>query len=657
MELTGLNDVLKVANFTYTVGKGDAGPLLLSFNVSASDRNDVSVPTTDFHSSVSFTANRSPSVESVLSCEETQLKENGTMQCTVHPKNAFGSLVVASVADFVYEIYEEYPGGLQVGTSWVYRPSLSNFTSQLSNFEISHDGSQLTFTFLASPSVRKVFLRVGHTSLYYTPVVGLDGKNITGSPWIVYTKSPCFDFPNEQGGMKFSDAPGCIADARCYWCSSEGSFTGGKCVHYGDLESELQCDGSRFHYSVEVSGFSVDADLSLWPNRLGQFYLTLPHNHLRVQITLIAERNNKFRIVTRWGQRPEIEMFENDVYRFSADATVHEAPSPPVFLTLEQEDIRCNETLLASGVCNLLYIAVVGDNRPPSNWGASEYSLQVFREPTFSDMNCTEHGGYTFFQNCEWTPLGSAQFMLSNDSTPVARLVHSRRNEIGALYYYQKVINYLGFEVTVRFRIHNKTACYALDGFCAGGDGFAIVLQAQDSSSPPASMSMDPGSTIGFSCFDPLVCVGGLSPAFAVEFDTFYNKDKDDPRVGDPHVWINGTRYSNNEALHVALFAGEGIVNNAHFVSSTLHKGSSVAVPNFADGRIHTAKLEYFNSLLLVFIDDFEMPVLSVSYAFETIRDPSGRAFVGVTASTGDAAQTVDIYSFEYCSTLGCVAA
>jgi hypothetical protein len=46
-------------------------------------------------------------------------------------------------------------------------------------------------------------------------------------------------------------------------------------------------------------------------------------------------------------------------------------------------------------------------------------------------------------------------------------------------------------------------------------------------------------------------CTDGLRKALAVEFDTFYNVERRDPKQGKQHWWINATEYVSYNDNHL----------------------------------------------------------------------------------------------------------
>jgi hypothetical protein len=94
-----------------------------------------------------------------------------------------------------------------------------------------------------------------------------------------------------------------------------------------------------------------------------------------------------------------------------------------------------------------------------------------------------------------------------------------------------------------------------------GGDGFAFVIHGDERG---ALALGNPGEKLGF---------GGIYNGIALEFDTWYNPDTDDPFDDHVTLWTNG----------------EGPLDT--------HKSQRIAGPKvhpIADGLIHAAKIRYY---------------------------------------------------------------
>lgn len=87
-----------------------------------------------------------------------------------------------------------------------------------------------------------------------------------------------------------------------------------------------------------------------------------------------------------------------------------------------------------------------------------------------------------------------------------------------------------GFETKFSFRISDPGLCSSLDGFCGGGDGFAMVIKVGNasltSSVPgthidPSEDEEDVGRNLGYA---------GITNSIALEFDTWFTKEFYDPK-------------------------------------------------------------------------------------------------------------------------------
>lgn len=656
------NDTAKTAVFQYVSGKSDE---FIDLHFQLENSQDI------VGSPVRITVDRRPQAESVLSCEKVQAYENQSISCTVVPRNLVNQVAILDRSEITLQVEDTFPGGVRSGYTYAYVPSLNNHTSTLRQPVVSFDYSILRFDFVAPISFKRSYIHA-----FVNGTAG-PGTEIAGSPWMIDTVGPCFDFINPSTGLiKNPDAPSCIANIMCRWCTLDTSLTRGKCVHVFEAPSDIACASQMFSSSIEMTGQSAAANLQVYPERLSQFHVNLEHSHLWIMVTIISDPRYRFRFLTKWDDRPDYVFLgeASGGYGLSLGTTAVPPQTPPIALQVGPSQYSClavsssNQSLSAAasaqalvtqGFCRQFFLAVVGDDLPlTAPYGPSQYTLQVLKEFDFGNFQCLEYLGD--LSGCQLTLVGGATgpVISAVDNATVVRLVNGTAHQSGALYYSTKVLVYLGFEVRFSFRIHSKSACAAPDGFCAGADGFAILIQAQDVASPPSAMSAGVGGTLGFACSDSLTCTDGISTVLAIEFDTFFNPELQDPRLGDAYFYdqTTGTRYNNFRAPHVSVFATEAVISNSHNRSSIMHKGSSVDVPPFDDGGLHQVKIQFANSLLLVYIDDMERSALQVIYSLESIRDANGRAFIGFTASTGNVSQVVDIYSWRFCSQLGCVA-
>lgn len=228
---------------------------------------------------------------------------------------------------------------------------------------------------------------------------------------------------------------------------------------------------------------------------------------------------------------------------------------------------------------------------------------------------------------------------------------------VGAVWWHRKVHIWDGFETNFEFRITSPTQCGAGDGICDGADGFAFVISNDDRQENVTS----PWSNTGWACdqadgsntgetyklcgYGPdhtnighgfvgcpgdglgygestqvdsadfggvaANCRSGLKKSLAVEFDTFYNVERRDPKQGKQHWWINATEYVSYNDNHLGVFMSTApyYANQPWPLSSSdivtelkadhsddkegAHFGSTPSVPTMADGLTHTVKIRY----------------------------------------------------------------
>mmetsp|Transcript_9004 Transcript_9004/g.30374 ORF Transcript_9004/g.30374 Transcript_9004/m.30374 type:complete len:1423 (-) Transcript_9004:79-4347(-) len=223
----------------------------------------------------------------------------------------------------------------------------------------------------------------------------------------------------------------------------------------------------------------------------------------------------------------------------------------------------------------------------------------------------------------------------------------------GAVWWHRKVHIWDGFETNFEFRITNPTQCGGADTICDGADGFAFVISNDDRQEAVTSFHGNegwactaadntntvsgsvaytlcaattaggggmigcPGDGLGYgestmadsASFNavPSYCDAGLKKSLAVEFDTFYNVERRDPKQGKEHWWINATEYVSYNDNHLGVF----MTTDTSYASQPwgsdktrltadhsdddegAHYGSTPSVPTMADNLKHTVKIRY----------------------------------------------------------------
>jgi len=321
--------------------------------------------------------------------------------------------------------------------------------------------------------------------------------------------------------------------------------------------------------------------------------------------------------------------------------------------------------------CEKWVVGVMGDNRYPQTVGASEYSARYYIEFNFPDFACEDSGmpatdvaGFpdaSHKDKCIQSNLRfvrDADVVLNSADSPkwVVRLTETKKRKdgqfvkwrdeggpsypnahrSGAVWWHRKVAIWDGFETNFVFQITDPSQCGGEDKICDGADGFAFVV-----TNDARQEDVDYNSNSGWDCdtintcdiTDGLIgcpadglgyanskksntvnyfgewqeCTDGLRKALAVEFDTFYNVERRDPKQGKQHWWINATEYVSYNDNHLGVFmttepkyahqpwgASQPELKALHSDDENgAHFGSTPSVPTMADFQEHTVKIRY----------------------------------------------------------------
>lgn len=180
------------------------------------------------------------------------------------------------------------------------------------------------------------------------------------------------------------------------------------------------------------------------------------------------------------------------------------------------------------------------------------------------------------------------------------RLTSNQQGQVGAAWSSERCLVKKGFEVMFQFQITPSQ----------GADGLAFVVQNDRGSAVGGG-----GGGIGYS---------GLPNSLAVEFDTFANFENLDPNSNHISVHSRGT-LPNDESEVFSL-------------------GSTTQIPRFSDGAVHTCWALYTPGQLEIFLDTHQFPRLTVAVDIVQMLGLSdGRAWLGMTAATGDVAENHDV--------------
>jgi hypothetical protein len=204
------------------------------------------------------------------------------------------------------------------------------------------------------------------------------------------------------------------------------------------------------------------------------------------------------------------------------------------------------------------------------------------------------------------------------------RLTGNEGLQTGAAWLVEKQQVQDGFEVTFGWQINRANPR-------RGADGFAFVIHNADGQPFPHILLGEGRHGLGYQ---------GIPNSLAVEFDTVQTPSADfgAGTLGDP----NGN--------HISVQTRGMEPNNANtdFSLGYTTQGTP-AIPLFADGSVHTAKVAYKPGTLTIFLNDLTKPVLTVPVDLGTkLRLDEGKAWVGLTAATGRRFQAHDILSFSF---------
>ncbi|MBC8145289.1 MAG: hypothetical protein H7X80_06860, partial [bacterium] len=173
-----------------------------------------------------------------------------------------------------------------------------------------------------------------------------------------------------------------------------------------------------------------------------------------------------------------------------------------------------------------------------------------------------------------------------------------------------------GFATRFKFQVIDTSGQDDAGG-SIGGDGLAFVIQ----NASPAPLG-GAGGQLGY---DP------IRNSIAIEFDTYAN---DEPGFDDPngnHVAVHTTGTGNNSA------------SNSYAIAR------NTRIPNLSDGRVHEVLITYQNGELRVFLDGCYGLLLTVQLNIsQRINLDNGRAWVGITGSTGSAWERHILHSWTF---------
>jgi Bacterial lectin/YDG domain/MBG domain (YGX type) len=181
-----------------------------------------------------------------------------------------------------------------------------------------------------------------------------------------------------------------------------------------------------------------------------------------------------------------------------------------------------------------------------------------------------------------------------------------------------------GFSMSFQFQITAITVPEA--------DGFAFVIQSAPSPVAGSPWTGSGNTTLGTTGMGGYIGYTGIPNSIAVEFDTYYNSNFDDPTC-------------TTTCAHVGI-QSLGTMPNSPDHGSSANLAGPVLL-NFADGNPHTATITYDGTNLNVSVDGATIATAAVN--LNTFLGLNGSpAYVGFTAATGTGSQYSGIVSWSY---------
>jgi len=190
------------------------------------------------------------------------------------------------------------------------------------------------------------------------------------------------------------------------------------------------------------------------------------------------------------------------------------------------------------------------------------------------------------------------------------RLTDTAQNDSGSAWYVNRISIRTGFETDFTFRIGSGNDKTQPDGGDPGADGIAFVVQNS--------------STKALGRFGKGIGYAGIPKSIAVEFDTYFNFESNDP---------NGN--------HVAVQTGGTLANQVDHKAPFLLGSSSTLETIHNDGRPYFARISYDGNAMYVYVNEtgvFTTPVLTVTNVNISSLiglGPDPTVWMGFTSATG----------------------
>lgn len=236
----------------------------------------------------------------------------------------------------------------------------------------------------------------------------------------------------------------------------------------------------------------------------------------------------------------------------------------------------------------------------------------------FNNASTTDFKFESFSDDLPLTLIESASVQKN-----VLQLTSATEWQLAATWYNGKVKVTDGFETEFQFQITDP-AC--TPGFEPGADGFAFVIH-----SDPAGLDAigTIGNAIGYGTEIRNEANPGIYNSIAIEFDTHNSYGFNDPN--DNHISIQSKGQEANSADHIWSL------------------GSTTNISNLSDGNIHRAKIRYAPGEFIIYLDNLNIPVLTVPLTIESkLSLNNDEAWIGFTSATGQCYERHAIYSWSF---------
>jgi hypothetical protein len=219
----------------------------------------------------------------------------------------------------------------------------------------------------------------------------------------------------------------------------------------------------------------------------------------------------------------------------------------------------------------------------------------------------------------------------------IFRLTSLYRFDLGYMFYNEKVNLADGFESEFSFLFSAGTEkaierSFAPTGIMAdsslpGADGIAFII----SGGMPTDFSGD-GGGIGYD---------GISNAIAIEIDLWGNDENNDP---------------NGNHLAVQIPDRKGVLRTKHTDKTTVYLNKDILTILSDSTQNYTCRVEYHNHNLKIYLNESEKPAKLIvelkDFPLEQyiVLDKGSNGYVGLTSSTGIAAEYHDVTHWDLCT-------